>query len=70
MENINKLGLEYKKRVNNSFNNKLIYNNYHSISKDSMINAYKNFTMVDYIGFDTESLEFYENWLGGDIGRY
>ena len=70
MKNIDKLCLEYKKFVNNDFNDKPIKNLYHIISKEDMRNAYLDYQTPEYVGFDVDSLDFYENWLGGDIGRY
>lgn len=71
MNNLEKLSLNLNKSVNNLELEKLISNIKHNISKDYFIQSYKNydFDFGDYIGFDLESLEFYENWLGDKIGR-
>ena len=63
MKNIDKLGLEYSKLVNNTIDFNLIYNKYHNMN----INLdYVNCSMEDYIGVDIESLEYYEDWLSGE----
>lgn len=64
MKNIDKLSLEYSKLVNNSTDFNLIYNKYHNINKD--IFNYDNYFVDDYVGFDIESLELYEDWLSGE----
>lgn len=72
MENITKLSLEYKKRVNNSVKHKRQIKK-HIINKQSLIDGYKNYmpflnyslTTVnnefDDMGF--KDLENYEKWL-------
>ena len=63
MKNIDKLGLEYSKLVNNTIDFNLIYNQYHNMNIDI---DYENCSMEDYIGVDIESLEYYEDWLSGE----
>ena len=68
MRNFEKLSLEYSKLVNNRIDLNLICDEYHSISKDMFDREYYIFD--EYIGFDIESLDFYEDWLSGDKRRY
>ena len=63
MKNIDQLGLEYSKLVNNTIDFNLIYNKYHNMNIDI---DYENCSMEDYIGVDIESLEYYEDWLSGE----
>lgn len=67
MKNVDKLSLEYSKCVNNEIDFKLIFDKFHNINKDDIKMAYQNFDMSDYIGFDLDSLDYYENWLGEDV---
>lgn len=68
MRNLDKFSLEYAKYVNNGIDFKLIYDEYHNISKD-MLGSY-DYHHDDYIGFDIESLDYYEDWLCGDKRRH
>ena len=70
MHNFDKLSLEYKKLVNNTNQQKLILNFNHNISIQNYENALMkyNFDCVDYIGFDLNSLNMYEDWLGDSFG--
>ncbi len=71
MYNFDKLSLEYKNLVNNTNQQKLISNLNHNISIQNYENILKqyNFDSVDYIGFDLDSLNMYEDWLGDGFGR-
>lgn len=71
MNNFNKLGLEYSNLVNNTNQQKPISNINHNISIQNYENALRkyNFDIVDYIGFDLDSLNMYEDWLGDSFGR-
>ena len=71
MNNFKDYSLELNKRVNNIKLEKLILDIKHNIIKEDIVSLYKNydFDMENYIGFDLESLNVYENWLGENIGR-
>ncbi len=71
MNNFKDYSLELNKRVNNIKLEKLILDIKHNIIKEDIVSLYKNydFDMENYIGFDLESLNDYENWLGENIGR-
>lgn len=70
MNNFKDYSLELNKRVNNIKLEKLILDIKHNIIKEDIVSLYKNydFDMENYIGFDLESLNDYENWLGENIG--
>ena len=64
MKNIDFLSLEYAKLVNNSLDFNHIYDRYHNMNKEVL--DYNDYFEDEYVGFDMESLEFYEDWLSGD----
>ena len=71
MNNFDKLSLEYENLVNNINQQKLISNINHNISIENYENVLRKygFDNENYIGFDLESLNLYEDWLGDNFGR-
>lgn len=71
MINFDNYSLELSKKVNNIKLEKLIFDVEHIINKEDMIASLKNynFNMENYVGFDLDSLNNYENWLGENFGR-